>query len=54
MDAILGYTLGQFQAFGNAVARLENERLRGLMAVTRIAVNGDEKSYGKMLKALGG
>lgn len=50
----MGYTLGQFQAFGGAIVRLENERLRGLMMATRIGVNGDGKAYEKMVKALGG
>lgn len=50
----MDYTLGQFQAFGGAIVRLKNERLRGLMMVTRIGVNGDEKAYVKMVKTLGG
>lgn len=50
----MDYSLGQFHAFGRAIVRLENERLRGLMMATRVGVNGDEKAYGKMVKALSG
>ena len=54
MEAIQGYTLGQFHAFSLAASRHERERLRDGMAILRIAVNGDAKSYEKMAKTLGG
>jgi len=49
----MGYTLGQFQAFGEAVAKLENEKLRHAMMAVRFG--GDTgKGYDRMMKALGG
>lgn len=48
------YTLGQFQAFSEAAAKLENERFAALLNVIAIGSQGYGKAVEKMLKALGG
>lgn len=36
-------------AYSAAAERLEKNRMRTLLMVVRVAANGDEKSFGKML-----
>lgn len=54
MDDILDYTLGQFQGYGRAVAKLENQRYAALLNVITIGSRGDGKAVEKMMAALNG
>lgn len=49
-----GYTLAQVEAFTRAAVKFEKRRNLDMLAVVRVAVNGDKAAVKKLEKSLGG